>query len=374
LQRAHDGRTQLAGLTAVPYTLLTYINGKLELRGTDPVTGFPNAERFDPEANRYIIHRGHLLTAVPDNWGGPMRSLIFWWLLGHMDRDWWARFLDRYGGPFMVGKYDQNDDASRSILERAFSLATKLGGLVVSRETDIEIKQAAASDSGEAYKQFIELCNREISKLILGETLSSDAQSTGMNSGTSKTQGAKRDEKRAGDARRLGATLRNGLFKQFLQINGFTGQAPLAVWGSVSPEEVASLCSTLDSLTSAGLEVADEGLSIISERTGLPIQRSTRPTPAAPGQVLPFSATGLKKKGDETVDVIAEAAAGELAKAFRGELAPIRAIILRSTSREEAMRDVLAFCAKFEPGKAARIAEEALVAMAANGAVADAVA
>ena len=48
-----------------------------------------------------------LLTSVPDNWGGPMRSIIFWWLLGHMGRDWWARYLDKYGSPFVVGKYDQ---------------------------------------------------------------------------------------------------------------------------------------------------------------------------------------------------------------------------------------------------------------------------
>ncbi|MBI4623701.1 MAG: DUF935 family protein [Verrucomicrobia bacterium] len=288
-------RYELASLTPVPYQLLTYIEGRMQLRETD-ATGSPTSTRFDPAPTRYIVHRGHLLKAVPDNWGGPMRSLIFWWLLCHMSRDWWARFLDRYGAPFVVGKYDQADDASRTVLERAFALATKLGGLVVSKETEVEIKQAAASDSGEAYKTFIDLCNRETSKLVLGETLSSDAQATGMNSGNAKAQAGKRDEKRAGDARRLAKTLRNELFKQFLEINGIKGRAPVPIWGSVSPEEIVAICSTLDSLTGAGLEVDDEALAIISEKVGFQVRRSERPAPVAGPGVLPFSASSLKKK------------------------------------------------------------------------------
>lgn len=367
-------RYQLAKLTPVPAQLLTYIDGKMQLRETGE-NGYPTAVRFDPEPERYLVHRGHLLKNVPDNWGGPMRSLVFWWLLCHMSRDWWARFLDRYGSPFVVGKYEQGDDASRMILERAFALATKLGGLVVSKETDVEIKQAAASDSGEAYKTFIELCNREISKLVSGETLSSDAQATGMNSGNAKLQGGKRDEKRAADARRLAATLRSGLVKQFCEINGLRGRPPLLVWGAVSPEEIAGLCDTLDSLTSAGLEPDDTAIEIISEKVGFTVRRSERPAPVAgPGGVLPFSASSLrlKKKADDSVDLIAEASAPELAATFAGELAPLRGIILNADTPEEAMRGVLAFCAKFEPGKAARIQEEALLAMAANGAVAHA--
>jgi phage gp29-like protein len=275
----------------------------------------------------------------------------------------------------VVGKYDQGDDASRTILERAFALATKLGGLVVSKETEVEIKQAAASDSGEAYKTFIEVCNRETSKLVLGETLSSDAQATGMGSGNAKLQGGKRDEKRAGDARRLAKTLRNGLFKQFLEINGLKGRPPVPVWGSVSPDEIAAICDTLDSLTGAGLEVDDDALTIISEKVGFQVRRSERPAPVAgPGGVMPFSAASLalKKKADDAVDLIAEAGAVDLAAVFPGELAPIRGIILNSATPDEAIRGVLAFCAKFEPGKSARVMEDALLAMAANGCVTNA--
>ena len=363
-------RYQLATLTPVPYQLITYIHGYMELWETDPETGHPIGVRFVPDPARYIIHRGHLLTALPDNWGGPMRSLIFWWLLGHMDRDWWARFLDRYGAPFVVGKYDQGDDDSRAVLERAFALAVKLGGLVVTRETEVEIKQAAASDSGDAYDRFIEVCNREISKLILGETLSSDAQATGMGSGASKAHSQKRDEKRAGDARRLGATLRNGLVTQFLQINGMKGQPPLLIWGSVSPEEMQATRDLLTALTAGGLEVADEGLLIISDRLGLPVQRAQRPPPVA-SAVQAFSATRFHLAHHAT-DMIAEASAEELGKVFIGELAPMRGIILKSKTPEEAIRGCETFCARFDPPKSARIMAQVLQAVTANAAAATA--
>ncbi|MGH7946374.1 MAG: hypothetical protein ACREH8_15895, partial [Opitutaceae bacterium] len=80
----------------------------------------------------------------------------------------------------------------------------------------------------------------------------------------------------------------------------------------------------------------------------------------------------LKKKADDSVDVIAEAGAVDLAAVFPGELAPIRGIILASATPEEAIKGVLAFCARFEPGKSARVIEDAMLAMAANGAVAHA--
>lgn len=92
---------------------------------------------------------------------------------------------------------------------------------MISRETEVEIKEASKSDS--AFADFHRICNQEISKLILGQTLSSDAQSTGLGSGVAKSQDTIRSDKRHADARRLGNTLRSGLFAQYMQINGLKG-------------------------------------------------------------------------------------------------------------------------------------------------------
>ncbi len=354
----------LARLVPVPHDLLDFRNGRLQIKDVDDA-GRPLSTVHDADPRRYIVHRGHLLT-VADNWGGPLRSLVFWWLLGTMSREWWARFLDRYGAPFTVGKYETGDDESRSVMERAFALATKLGGLVITRESEVELKQAAASDSGDAFAKFHDLCNAEISKLVLGQTLSADAAATGFGSGVANGQEAVRQDIRQFDAMRLGATLSTQLAAQFLQINGIVGAPPIFVWGSVSPAELESYARLLTSLGGAGLRVADAGIEILSERFGLPLERAQ----SGGGPLLPFSVRTFAARAPDMneMDIIARRAAADLSRTLGNDFAPIRQIVLASRSPEECIEKVTAHCAKFDPARAARVIEEVLFAYAANGA------
>lgn len=362
---------EVASITPVPHDLLTHINGRLQICETDE-RGMVKASYFDPEPARYIIHRGHLL-GVSDNFGGPMRSIIYWWLLGHMDRDWWARFLDKYGTPFLVGKYNQSDYASRSILMQAFQFATRLGGLVVSRDTEIELKQAAATDSGEAFQTFHRVANEEISKLIGGQTLSSDAKATGMGSGVAKNQGEVRQDKRSSDARRLGACLRYGLLEQYLAINGVKGRTPKLVFGADSVDESAGAGELLANLNKANLEPTDEALPVLSERLGFQVQRIAAPVVVPGGPPTPFSATLRAAHRSEQAaaanEAILRASAGAVADALGKTYAPIATLIARSASPEDAIARVEAYCASLDPIEASDVIERAMIAMAANGCV-----
>lgn len=363
-----DGRYVLDRLIPVPDQLLDYSTGALMIRDTDEagnVLGTTHA----PDPARYIIHRGHLLT-MADNWGGPMRSILFWWLLGNMDRDWWARFLDRYGSAFMVGKYDPSDNDSRSVLERAFALATKLGGLVVTKSTEIEIKQAATLSSGEAFEKFHTISRREISKLILGQTLSAEAQATGMGSGVAKGQESVRNDFKQLDCRLLAETLEDQLFGQVLKINGVAGRVPRIGWGGESAEEAKATGELLGNLSQAGLEADDAALETISDRVGFGVRRSARP--AMPMALPALSALAapvprLLLSSHDATDAIAQASAAALAQGFRGSLAPIRRMIEESTSAADLQRRILEGYPDWPAGKVATLIEEALVAFSANG-------
>jgi phage gp29-like protein len=285
-------RFKLVELVPVPHYLLDFTSGAMRIFDVDPVSGMVLSTSHDPDPNRYMVHRGHLLT-TPDNWGGPLRSILFWWLLSAMDREWWARFLDRYGSPFLVGKYAPGDTESRGVLERAFSMAVKIGGLVVTDQTAVEIKEAAAASTGEAYDKFLTICQREKSKLIIGQTLSSEAQATGMNSGVSNQHEAVRQDIRKLDATLLSETLRQQLVQQFMDINGLAGEAPEIVWGSDSVEEIASTTGLLESLGKSGIELDDSGLATLSERVGLPLRRRSG------GPLIPaFSADARPAAGE----------------------------------------------------------------------------
>lgn len=365
LSRTAGLRYELDRLIPVPHDLLDFTSGRLQIRDTDQ-QGNPLGTAHNPDPRRYIVHRGHLLTA-PDHWGGPMRSIVFWFLLGTMGREWWARFLDRYGSPFPVGKYEAGDDDSRTVLMSAFNLATRLGGLVVTNDTQVELMQAAAADAGTAFEKFHDVANREISKLILGQTLSADAASTGLGSGVANAQEGVRDDIRQFDAKRLGFTITTQLAAQFLDINGFKGSPPLFAWGSVSSAEKKALGDFLTALKTGGLRVADDGIETLSEQAGLPLERDQGGGGFMPFSVRTHSADPAVLKAH---DAIAQAASASLSQAIGKHHAAVAHILRTAATPQEALTAVETYASRFEPGEAARIVEEALIAYAANGSLA----
>lgn len=363
-------RFELKELIIVPHLDLDYTSGFLQLWGLDENTGYINGQRQPPDPNRYIVHRGHLLQ-MADFWGGPFRSVLGWWLLGAMDRDWWARFLERYGSPFLVGKYDQSDDAARSILTRAFQSATKIFGLVVSKETEVELMQAAAEQTGEAYEKFLSICNDEKSKLVLGQTSSVKQATGGLNNSGNKQHESVRQDIRQYDQMILALTIEKQLIRPYLDINGFYGATPRMTWGGVSVEEQQALGDLLQSLAQAGMEPTDEGLQTLSERIAIPLQRRAIPAPAPGGFSAPLALTAgdrLVLASHGAIDRIAAGGAADLSQAFRGSLAPVRRIILESRSAAECEQRIREFYADWRPDKLAGLIEESLVAFAANGA------
>ena len=368
-------RFEMDRLNPVPHLDLDYTTGFLELWQLDPKIGFVTGQREKPDPNRYIIHRGHLLQQA-DFWGGPFRCLLFWWLFGAMSRDWWARFLDRYGAPFVVGKFDPADDESRSILMNAFQAAQKIFGLVVSTETQVELIQAATQQTGEAFKSFKDVCDDEKSKIIVGQTSSSRKGGEGLNSGANKQHESVRQDIRQYDQMALGLTLGDQLFRQYLDINGIPGATPTLVWGGVSSDEQESLGTLIQQLFLGGLTPTDEGIATLSGKVAFPLQRVPSPAPASgPAGVPPGFSVLTLSSGDRLAvashaagDRIAAAGAPALSREFRAALAPAARIIAQSTSPQDCERRLAEYFADWQPDDLTALITDSLRAYAVNGA------
>ena len=386
------GGFALKALVPVHYQLLDYSQGAMRIFDVDD-TGTPLHTSHEVTPERYIVHRCDLMP-VPDNWGGAMRSILFWWLLRTMSRQWWADLLERFGVPFLKGKY--SDDKGKSTLERAFRLAVRLGAIVVSKNTEVEIVQAANGDTSNSHERFITICNQEISKLIVGQTLSSNASPTGeLGGGTANLQGEVRDDIRKADAKSLAATLRGQLFEQLLAINGHTGRAPKILFGSESAREQTATLTVIGKLHEAGLEPDDDALNTLSERIGFGIRRAAIPQ----SPMLPFSAplSGWRPSvaaadgratepvpsccrtlavtqpvplsaADSVEDRPAATRADDLARAFAADLAPLQSVIAESTSPEDCIRRVEAWISQHNPANAADVIEKALYVYSMAGA------
>ncbi|MCM1234748.1 MAG: DUF935 domain-containing protein [Ruminococcus flavefaciens] len=92
----------------------------------------------------------------------------------------WSQFSEIFGMPIQEYTYDTDDDSSR---ERAISDASNAGSLAVfvhGKDTALNLIEAGnKTGSADVYERLCERCNNEISKLILGNTLTTESSDTG---------------------------------------------------------------------------------------------------------------------------------------------------------------------------------------------------
>lgn len=92
----------------------------------------------------------------------------------------WAQFAEIFGMPIREYIYETDDDDAR---QRAIDDAENtgsLGVLIHSKDSDMRlIESGSKTGSAELYEGLVERANNEISKLILGNTLTTEASSTG---------------------------------------------------------------------------------------------------------------------------------------------------------------------------------------------------
>jgi phage gp29-like protein len=373
-------RYELGAILPVPHLHLAWPYGELSIRETDEDGNFLGTFS-KPSPMRYICHRGHLLSSVPDYWGGPMRALLFWWLFATMDRDWWARFLDRFGSPFLVGKYNEADDDARYTLESAFSAATRLFGLAISKDTDVSMHQANSSGGGEAFLQFHTTANDEISKLIVGQPGSSSSTGPKIGGdGQASAQSEVREDIKKYDSARLAHTIRTQILAPLKAINGWTWDLPSVSFGVISEEEADLTGNLLESLYAAGIEPDDEGLKKVSKKLGISLRRIPA-LPPAPGLALsarpslPLIPSVARRAARQqqargAVEALAAGASPKLARLMRDRALELAAAIESADSPEAAASAVATLAAAYDPGSAAELVTGVLTSAAVNAVLA----
>jgi len=92
----------------------------------------------------------------------------------------WSQFSEVFGMPIQEYTYDSDDEGSR---ERAISDAANVGSLatfVHGQDTSLNLIEAGnKTGSADVYERLCERCNNEISKLFLGNTLTTESSDTG---------------------------------------------------------------------------------------------------------------------------------------------------------------------------------------------------
>lgn len=358
----------------VPLELFDFTQRTLRLKDIG-TSGQPLTTTHPPAANRYIVHRGHMLLA-PDNWGGPLRALVFWFLFATQDREWWARFLERFGAPFLTGYYDRNDEESRALLERAFQEATRIFGIVATKETQVQISEASGkADASSAFQMFHDTAKKEMLLVILGQTLSGNSEATGLGSGNADLQGQVRTEYKLWDAFKLGQTIRSYVIKPWMRLNGIDGPVPQITFGGVDPAMFTAMAGLIKAASDAGLELEDDSIQVFNRQAGMNFRRKAAPAPGGFGGQGPFDAgkdpaLALAAAGLPPVvlanESISSGGSAELARAISGDMARLGEIVATSRNRTELFGRLAGFLPTYRPHQSQPVIEADISSHAGN--------
>lgn len=89
----------------------------------------------------------------------------------------WATFTEIFGSPIRKGKYQAGDMESKKELTESMQEAGSSNAFIIPDTTDIDLVSNTTSTSGKGvHESFADFLNNEMSKVILGNTMTTDAQ------------------------------------------------------------------------------------------------------------------------------------------------------------------------------------------------------
>ncbi len=216
--------------------------------------------------HRYKARSGH------DTRAGVLRVVGYMYLLKNFALKDWAAFNEVFGMPLRLGKYDPAaTQADRESLITAIrSLGTDAAG-IISKNTEIEFVEATARLSGNSnpYQVLAEFCNREMSKAILGQTLTTDTTGASGTYAAARVHAQVRRDLVEADAQALAQTLREQLLRPLVGFNfGWDKPVPWFRFRFEAEEDLKTLSEVYRNLAAMGMPLTVEH---VAERFGLPV-------------------------------------------------------------------------------------------------------
>lgn len=288
--------------------------------------------------NKFIVHRykaksGHSSRA------GVLRVVSWMYLFKNYDLKDWVSFCEVFGMPLRLGKYDvsASDADKAALMEAIINLGTDAAGIVPST-TSIDFIDSNKLSSAEIYENLARYCDEQISKAVLGQTLTSDSGSGSY--AQSKTHNEVRKDLTAADANALENTLRRDLIRPLVEFNFGAGTPVPSIQFSTEDEddlkETVEIYRTL--ACDMGLEIPK---SHLYKKFGIPKPEAGEPvTQRQAAQQFPGTMQ-LKLKApvvSETqghIDRMVEASNQKAGEIFGEMMKPVLGLVDRTGSLEE---------------------------------------
>lgn len=226
----------------------------------DPEDRFLARTRDAPQGmpippNKLIIHRYKAKSGHPAR-AGVLRVCAWMYLFKNYSIKDWVAFAEVYGMPLRLGEYNPGaSEKEKADLARALVQIGSDAAGIIPTGTKISFVEGQKNSSLNIYEPLARFCDEQISKAILGQTLTSD--SGGGSYAQSKTHNEVRHDLTAADCRALAATLRRDLLRPLVMFNfGIADRIPKIRFDcdeAADQKEQAEIYSTL--INDLGLKI-----------------------------------------------------------------------------------------------------------------------
>lgn len=225
-----------------------HLGEKLKL--IDPYT----QELSDLPENKFIIHQPKNHTGVQILSGLAIPAL-FYLLIKYYDITSWAAFIDRFGYPLRLGKYSPKaTEEDINTLRKAVASIGSDFGAVIPESAILEIIESKTTQStSDTYEKLADFVNKEISKLVLGQTMTSES---GSSYSQAQIHNEVREDIAKSDIRQVMETLNSQLIVPYCKFNfGMLENYPRLELFKPDINNIELIINAISNLADKGLKV-----------------------------------------------------------------------------------------------------------------------
>jgi len=302
-----------------------------------------------PFPARKVLMATHM--ASTDNpYGEALLSRCYWpYLFKHNGFKWWVTLGEKYGIPWVIGKLGGNaeEPQRRDLLNKLVALVMDAAA-VLPKDAEVDIKGLEGA-TPDVHAGLITVCNAEISKVLVGQTLSTELDQKGGSRAATETHSELRGEIVEADSK-LVARVMNRLFAWITELNvgaqivspkfkWVDEDVPPTAWAEVADKAIKAMPGQVPrrwAWEKFGIPEEMAGEEMIPVQLDNGVSGQTTERPAA------FARDDEFTEEQQALETLAEKVIKEAVSALAGNEEKIMAAVQDASSYEEAMDKLLA--------------------------------
>lgn len=200
-------------------------DGRWRLLGpTDP----PGVGRPLPP-RKFLVATAGATDERPHGKGLCEKVYWYWWFKKH-NLKFWLIYNEKFGSPTVVARHRSGfNDAERERLMEVIEAIQTDAGVTVPEGVTLELLEAGRTGSADTYRSLAQWCNDEISRAVLGQTLTSGEGERSGSLALGRVHEQVRQDYVRADARLLADVVNNQLLRPMIDLN-FGEACPAPRW------------------------------------------------------------------------------------------------------------------------------------------------